>query len=124
MNENRCVTCGAIIPEGRQVCPVCMARHDHGITVDPASDDFGTILICAIRYSLGRQTYMPSLVTSYIRSVLPAVEFKCLKIMERDIETHGCVTNDKAAYGMKCDYAEWMRFLADVQAEIRRRIEK
>ena len=23
MNENRCVICGAIIPEGRQVCPNC-----------------------------------------------------------------------------------------------------
>ena len=23
MNNNRCVICGAIIPEGRQVCPLC-----------------------------------------------------------------------------------------------------
>lgn len=23
MNNNRCVSCGAIIPEGRQVCPTC-----------------------------------------------------------------------------------------------------
>lgn len=23
MNDNRCVCCGQIIPEGRQVCPVC-----------------------------------------------------------------------------------------------------
>lgn len=23
MNENRCVYCGEIIPEGRQVCPMC-----------------------------------------------------------------------------------------------------
>lgn len=26
MSENRCVSCGEIIPEGGQVCPVCMAR--------------------------------------------------------------------------------------------------
>lgn len=26
MNENRCVSCGEIIPEGTQVCPVCMAK--------------------------------------------------------------------------------------------------
>ena len=25
MNANRCVCCGAIIPEGRQVCPSCIA---------------------------------------------------------------------------------------------------
>ena len=23
MNDNRCVCCGRIIPEGRQVCPMC-----------------------------------------------------------------------------------------------------
>ena len=26
MAENRCVCCGEVIPEGRQVCPVCMER--------------------------------------------------------------------------------------------------
>ena len=26
--ENRCVCCGAIIPEGRQVCPVCIAKSE------------------------------------------------------------------------------------------------
>lgn len=25
MTENRCVSCGVIIPEGRQVCPACLA---------------------------------------------------------------------------------------------------
>ena len=23
MNDNRCVCCGRVIPEGRQVCPIC-----------------------------------------------------------------------------------------------------
>ena len=26
MNENRCVSCGTIIPEGRMVCPMCEAE--------------------------------------------------------------------------------------------------
>lgn len=25
MNENRCISCGDPIPEGRQVCPICEA---------------------------------------------------------------------------------------------------
>ena len=35
MNENRCVMCGAIIPEGRMVCPLCERRvkRDTGRTV-------------------------------------------------------------------------------------------
>ena len=27
MSENRCVICGDIIPEGRQVCPTCESGH-------------------------------------------------------------------------------------------------
>lgn len=26
VDENRCVCCGAIIPEGRQICPICERR--------------------------------------------------------------------------------------------------
>ena len=28
--ENRCVCCGAIIPEGRMVCPMCEMSADEG----------------------------------------------------------------------------------------------
>lgn len=28
MNENRCVCCGEIIPEGRMVCPKCQGQFD------------------------------------------------------------------------------------------------
>lgn len=27
MAENRCVCCGDIIPEGRQVCPICVLKE-------------------------------------------------------------------------------------------------
>ena len=29
------------------------------------NDDFESILVCAIRYALGRSSYMPSVVTGY-----------------------------------------------------------
>lgn len=28
MGENRCVCCGDIIPEGRQICPICEQRKN------------------------------------------------------------------------------------------------
>lgn len=31
MNENRCVMCGDIIPEGRQVCPICEIKERQGV---------------------------------------------------------------------------------------------
>lgn len=34
MNNNRCVCCGAIIPEGRQVCPTCEKKASSQAKVD------------------------------------------------------------------------------------------
>ena len=31
MNENRCVMCGDIIPEGREYCPNCEAKVNEGV---------------------------------------------------------------------------------------------
>lgn len=28
MDDNRCVICGAVVPEGRQVCPECEEKND------------------------------------------------------------------------------------------------
>ena len=28
--DNRCIKCGEIIPEGRQVCPICEYEAEHG----------------------------------------------------------------------------------------------
>ena len=52
----------------------------------PINEDFGTILICAVRYSLGRQSYMPSLVQEYIRPMLRCLDKKTLSVIQRDIE--------------------------------------
>lgn len=34
MSDNRCVCCGRIIPEGRQVCPVCEQKANRQDRVD------------------------------------------------------------------------------------------
>ena len=81
------------------------------------NEDFCTILICAIRYCLGRQTYMPSLVTDFIRPLLPHLDDKTLRVMRADItvtESYGNETIDKPI---------WMRFLNDIEQEICRRKE-
>lgn len=81
-------------------------------------EDFCTILICAIRYCLGRRTYMPSLVTDFIRPLLPHLDDKTLRVMRADItvaESYGNETIDKPV---------WMRFLDDIEHEISRRKEE
>lgn len=34
MNEDKCIMCGTVIPEGRQVCPKCAGEYDEPITLE------------------------------------------------------------------------------------------
>lgn len=84
-------------------------------SIDPTDDHFGCILNCAVRYSVGRATYMPSLVMDFIRPLLPYVSDKTLFCLERDIE---------GAEGYKhwsTDLTDWVGFLEEVKAEADRR---
>ncbi len=49
-------------------------------------DFFGAVLNCAVRYSLGRASYMPGLVMDEIRPMLPGLSIKTLSCFERDIQ--------------------------------------
>lgn len=80
------------------------------------NDEFGAVLNCAVRYCIGRRTYMPKLVMDVIRPLLPALTDKTLWCFERDIE-------GADNYGADYDEEEWMRFLSEVKAEIARRDE-
>lgn len=79
--------------------------------MDLADDDFGAVINCAIRYCLGRRTYMPGLVCGYVRPLLPYLSDKTLCCMERDIR-------DAPSYGDVCDVDTWMRMLVEVNAVI------
>ena len=55
------------------------------IKIPDQNNTFGAVLICAVRYCIGRQTYMPELVINFIRPLLPKLDSKTLTVMERDI---------------------------------------
>ena len=72
-------------------------------------DNFGAVLNCAVRYSIGRMTYMPRLVQDFIRPLLPYLSNKTLYVMERDIA-------EANSYGDRnIDEPDWMRFLSEVR---------
>ena len=77
--------------------------------------DFGTVCGCAVRYSLGRQTYMPSLVQQFINRNLKQIDSYSLAVMARDIKeapNYGNETIDKPG---------WMSFLAVLEKELKDR---
>lgn len=89
-----------------------------GIKISVENDNFGTILNCAVRYAMGRQTYMPSLVTDFITPLLPHVSDHALYIFDQD------VTDQRyfGGYGdPKIDEPVWMRFHEAVRTEKTRR---
>lgn len=50
------------------------------------TQDFELMMISALRYAIGRYTYMPSVTIEYIRYLIPQLSAKTLFIMKRDID--------------------------------------
>ena len=93
----------------RKVMP--MRRKRNAIRDD---QDLQTILICAVRYSLGRATYMPRLVTDWIMEHCEGqLNENTLTVMMRDIDE----MRRRHALGMDCDITTWLRFYGWLRRE-------
>lgn len=62
-------------------------------------NDFGTICLCAMRYALGRQTYMPGMVQDYIRAHIKDIDTSTIIVMKRDIDDADKITEHKLPNG-------------------------
>ena len=78
-------------------------------------ENFEIILVCAVRYCIGRQTYMPRLVQRLITPMFPELESGTLIVMRKDIRDAGYWGDEKI------DKPGWMQFLADIEAELEKR---
>ena len=70
------------------------------------------ILICAVRYALGRMSYIVGDVCRYVALKQPDLSQNCINIIIRDIEEeleryHKC----GHTLGMECDERTWVRLL-------------
>ena len=73
----------------------------------PISDDLEAILICAVRYCIGRATYMPGLVTGWIEENMRGkLSQKTIGVMRRDIDE----ARRRQGLGMDCDVKTWEQF--------------
>lgn len=80
----------------------------------------GIVLNCAVRYALGRASYMPRLVMSEVTPMLPDCSDKTLWCFEQDISEW--LDRDKGWTAYDNSYFDdWKRFLEAVRAEIERR---
>ena len=80
-------------------------------------EEFGTLVICALRYCHGRQTYMPKRVQDIVKVYLPELSDKDLRVIEEDL-------NDMRDYDFGdpvIDRPNWQRFQYAVEEERKRR---
>ena len=83
-------------------------------SIDLEDDIFGTVLNCAVRYAIGRQTYMPSLVIGFITPLLPHLNDKTLWCFDQDVTDARWM----GGYGdPRIDEPGWMKFHESVRAE-------
>lgn len=74
--------------------------------------DFGLILNCAVRYAMGRMTYVPRSVINYIIPMIQDIGNRTLDCFIRDIELYDeDVNRGIGSWGADFDKADWMRFL-------------
>ena len=84
--------------------------------------NFETVLLCAVRYAIGRKSYMPSLVIDYITPLLSHLSYNTLGLIANDITEYG-----KYYGGLgddKIDRPYWEQFLRKIRLEIGGRNEK
>lgn len=68
--------------------------------------DYECIIISAVRYALGRRTYIVNITVNYVTAELPKLSEQCRRVMIDDIEQQ-----EPFGYGDECDEEDWMRLL-------------
>ena len=85
--------------------------------INLAQEEFGILVTCATRYAIGRQSYMPYLVTSIVKPLLDKLDDKTLGCLIRDIE------GAPSLGALEIDKPLWDDLLKLAKAEQKRRNE-
>ena len=94
-----------ITDEGKDDLVLCPARWIE-CTYD---DDFGCIINSALRYAIGRHTYMLSVVMGFIRKYIDILDTRTISVMIADIERE----TEDATLDKRDD---WLRLRDDLKA--------
>lgn len=76
--------------------------------------DFQDVMCCALRYALGRKTYITSVIPDFIKSYEEVIDNRVKEIMLRDLNQYfvfresGYQTDDECDYNSWKDLANWL----------------
>lgn len=72
-----------------------------------SEQDFQSLIICSVRYAVGRMTYIPSEIEYIISRNLNHLTMPTVTLLKRDIN----MAIDRNEYGMECDLKTWKKVL-------------
>ena len=84
---------------------------ESGIPTIELSDDLELMLNCALRYCLGRRTYIVSAFCHYVAPLLRRLSHNTKYVMKEDLDSfQRDVDTGLYSWGDECDKAEWENF--------------
>ena len=105
--------------EGKNVFEIIEAQPQvSGVEINK---DFETILLCAVRYAIGRKSYMPSMVIDYITPLLPYLSDNALRLIANEITEYEAYEGGLGDEMIDRPY--WKQFLREIRLEIGGRYE-
>lgn len=81
--------------------------------------DYERMMVSALRYALGRRTYIVKMTCNYIAAEIPKLSDHCKAVMIKDIEEQ-----ERFGYGDPCDKADWMRLLEQLKGAINETVQE
>lgn len=83
-----------------------------------SEDDLGILFICAVRYCLGRKTYMPSMIQGIVLGNIKQVSKQDLIIIRNDVQD---AARDNYLGSEYIDAPGWKLFMDKISEEIESR---
>ena len=86
--------------------------------IEVSKDNLGALLVCSVRYAMGRQSYMVGLICDLVRKHIGAVDKNTINTISRDISTEleRCERSGELL-GAQMDHDEWSRLLGDITVD-------
>ena len=88
--------------------------YDQRPKIIPESPTFGMMMCSAVRYALGRMTYITGATCDFITPLVPYLDTSALQNINKDITDHA----EMNQLGMDIDRVKWLKLRSEIQKEI------
>lgn len=88
--------------------------YDQRPKIIPESPAFGLMMCSAVRYALGRMTYITGTTCDFITPLVPYLDMSALQNINKDITEHA----EMNQLGMDIDREKWLELRSEIQKEI------